>query len=92
MKLSRYMTQNNTARWCDVMQKNVTSYNRTYHRTVRQKPVDIRPGLTEELAWRSQYEQTDKPPPKEEGPYRFEVGDMVRLSHLAMVFRREYGE
>ena len=91
LKLSRFMTENNTGRWCDVMQDAVTSYNSTYHRTVRQRPADIRPGLTEQIAWRNQYERGPKPP-KEEGAYRFEVGDMVRLSHLAKVFRREYGE
>ena len=85
------MTQNNTGRWSDVLQDTVRSYNRTFHRTVRMRPVDVRPGLTEELAWRNQYEKGDRRP-REEGAFRFDVGDMVRLSHLAKVFRREYGE
>ena len=85
------MTHNNTGRWCDVLQSMVKSYNGTIHRTIRAKPESIRPGLTEELAWRNQYERADKPP-KEQGTFRFDVGDMVRLSHLAKVFRREYGQ
>ena len=85
------MTHNNTRKWYDVLQDVVTSYNETYHRTIKMRPVDVQPGRTEELAWRNQYEG-GPPPPKEEGDFRFKLGDMVRLSHLAKAFKREYGQ
>ena len=91
LKLSRFMTHNNTKRWCDDLQDMVTSYNETQHRTIKMRPVDVQPGLTEELAWRNQYEEGPAPP-EEEGDFRFKVGDTVRLSHVAKAFKREYGQ
>ena len=84
------MTHRKKGRWCDVLQDVVTSYNNTYHRTIKMKPVEVKPGLAETTAWRNQYEiQT---PPAEDGKFRFQIGDMVRVSHLARVFKREYDQ
>jgi hypothetical protein len=90
LKLARFMTHGKKARWCDVLQDVVTSYNNTYHRSIKMKPTDVKPGLTESLAWRNQYET--QTPPAEQGHYRFKTGDMVRVSHLARAFKREYDQ
>ena len=90
LKLARFMTHGKKARWCDVLQDVVTSYNNTYHRSIKMKPTDVKPGLTESLAWRNQFET--QTPPAEQGHYRFKTGDMVRVSHLARAFKREYDQ
>jgi len=90
LRLARYMTYHKKGRWCDVLQDVVSSYNSTYHRTIGMKPRDVKPGLSEQVAWRNTYEKQS--PPKEDGAFRFKLGDMVRVSHIARAFKREYDQ
>jgi hypothetical protein len=47
-------------------------------------------GEMEELVWQRQYESSA--PPKPDGKFKFKEGDLVRLSHVAKVFSRNYDE
>lgn len=88
MRLVRWMTHNRTGKWFDVLDSVVTSYNATEHRSTGYAPKSVTRGRDEQMAWRQQYET--QPPPPEDGPFRYQIGDTVRLSHAAKVFRRGF--
>jgi hypothetical protein len=89
LKISRYFTHRNTHRWIDVLQDITSSYNNTYHRTIKMKPSEVTEDNQND-AWETQYNgpMTYKP----DGPFKFDVGDTVRISHLKRTFQREYDE
>ncbi len=91
LRLSRIMTKRNSGRWVDVLQKVVHSYNHTYHRSIGMTPASVTEGKVEQEVWRNLYE-SDPQPVKQEGSFQFAVGDTVRLSQAAKVFRREYNQ
>ena len=67
------------------------NYNHSYHSTIQTAPASVKKGeLTEELAWRAQYE---KPKPhKPDGDFKFKVNDYVRLNFVAKPFDRAYDQ
>ena len=40
-KLYRYVVEKNSARYIDILQKNVDSYNKTWHSGIRLEPVNV---------------------------------------------------
>ena len=89
LKLSRIMTKRRSGKWVDVLQEVIHSYNHTYHRSIEMTPANVTEGKVEQEVWRNLYE-SDPQPVKQDGIYKFDVGDTVRLSHTAKVFRREF--
>ena len=89
MKLSRYFTHKRTTKWIDVLQDVTESYNKTYHRTIKMKPIDVNEE-NQNVAWERQY--GGPPPHKPDGPFKLDVGDYVRISHLRRSFQKEYDE
>ena len=98
-KLGRYMTYNKTRRWIDALADVTNSYNNTYHRTIKMSPKEAL--VTKDpVLWKTQYE-TLKPGRKREKAtslkkmrrrkpvYKFQVGDVVRLSKLPGTFDKE---
>jgi len=73
-KLYRYFTYKNTYRYVDVIQDMVTSYNATYHSTIKMAPIDVtfhnESVLREALMSRSPIKTKPK----------YKVGDSVRIS------------
>lgn len=82
------MTRRKSRVWIGFLQDLVRNYNYSFHSTIKTSPASVRPGRVEELVWRRQYET--KPAPKPDGAFRHKAGDLVRLSHSAKLFRREY--
>ena len=42
----KYFTANNTYRYVDVLQSLIDGYNNTYHRSIKMKPINVRPEHT----------------------------------------------
>ena len=87
----RSLTKRKSNRWIDVLQPIVHNYNNSYHSTIKTTPASVsKGGALEETIWRNQYEK--QAPPKPDGEFKIKVGDLVRLSHVAKVFSRNYDE
>ena len=92
-RLSRYMTQNQTHRWVDVLPEVIESYNATYHRTIKMAPNQVKKS-DEPYIWMSSYDHyaKDQNNKSKTSSFKFKIGDSVRISHLRKPFDREYDE
>ena len=79
----KYFTANNTKRWIDVLSKLVANYNNTVHRSIKMKPNDVRKRDEIRIA-RLLY------PPSKTKPFKFDIGDLVRISKAKKAFRKGY--
>jgi hypothetical protein len=86
-KLFRYFSEKNTYNWVDVIQDIVTSYNKTFHRSIGMAPIAVTKN-NEAAIWRRLY-LTDSQPPRD---YKFNVNDVVRISVLKGNFKKERDE
>jgi transposase InsO family protein len=82
-RLYRYMTHHRTNRWIDALDDVVKSYNASYHRSIETAPNDVTLGNVEEIARRLY-------PPKPPLPYKYDVGDRVRITKYKHVFQKGY--
>ncbi|MEW8547031.1 MAG: transposase family protein [Candidatus Thiodiazotropha sp.] len=91
-RIARYMTTKQTHRWIDNLNDITESYNRTYHRSLKRAPREVKPRDEGEI-WQSRYNNLSKKSKREQLPattkFRFRVGDHVRISHLRRPFQRE---
>jgi transposase InsO family protein len=93
-RLFRYMHEKNTRRYIDVLQDVVSSYNDTYHKSIKMSPAAVNE-KTEGQVLRTLYGQEwmsadgDKLPTINKLP-RHQLGDLVRLSRLKGVFNKGY--
>ena len=87
-KIYRYITEKDDERFIDKLQDFVKSYNSTYHRTIGMPPASVGKKNERSVWWYSYW------PKKGEDfrlkPFKFEVGDYVRISSLRRTFDREY--
>lgn len=84
-RMWRYFTHKNTFRYIDVLDKLVNAYNHSYHRIIQCKPVDVTKET--EAAIQERLRKWQKRPQK---PFKFNVGDKVRLSKSKGVFEKGY--
>jgi hypothetical protein len=90
-RISRYRSHRQTNRWIDVLAEVTESYNKTYHRSMKEAPIAIEKRDQVSL-WKIQHDI--EPPTKKRskgGPsvrYKFKVGNKVRISHLQTVSAR----
>jgi transposase InsO family protein len=95
-KIFRYILKNQSYRYKDVLQDLVTSYNRTVHRSLGATPESIT--VDDELESRlrqyllRQKEDKIKPKKSRPQPYKYKMGEVVRISHIRGVFDREYSQ
>ena len=82
----RYFTKNNTLRYIDVLDEMVSAYNRSVHRTIGMKPIDVNKS-NEAALWNKQYKTQIKG--REKYNFKFRVGVKVRLTKLR-IFRKGY--
>jgi hypothetical protein len=87
LRLNRHFTHKQTHKWHDVIGDIATSYNNTYHRSIKRKPNSVTKQNQAET-WLRQYSKVIKP----DGAFKLKVGDTVRISHLKRAFSREYDE
>ena len=84
-RLYRFFTFRKTRRNIDVLPKIVSSYNRSYHQSIKRRPIDVSVD-NEEDVWQALY--SSKPPNKK--PSTLKPGDLVRISKAKKVFRKGY--
>lgn len=89
-KIIRYMRANRTERWVDELQNITSSYNNTYHRSIKKTPASVSKKDESEL-WQKLYISQMKPPIKKI-TFKFEIGDIVRISKTRQSFQRYYSE
>ena len=87
LRLNRHFSHKQTHKWKEVIGDITKSYNNTYHRTIKRKPNSVTK-KNQSRVWKEQYKGTLKP----DGPFKLELGDHVRISHLRRAFSREYDE
>ena len=100
IKLTKYMYYKQSHRWVDVLQSVTSSYNNSYHSSIRQTPTEALSADNVEL-WNIQYAPKKRRIPtsssKIRAPvfksiYSLEVDDVVRLSKMPHAFTRAYDE
>ena len=85
-RMWRYFTAKRTRRYIDVLQDLVDSYNKSKHRSIQKKPINVTQENEREV-WHTLYgEREKKDPPK----YKFEIGDQVRISKMKRTFEKGY--
>ncbi|XP_060560808.1 uncharacterized protein LOC132720657 [Ruditapes philippinarum] len=72
----------------------VESYNQTFHRTIGMRPIDVKETNQEEVRLSTYFTQNKN---KGKGniklrPFKFKIGDYVRISHLRTVFTQANDE
>ena len=85
-RLWRYFTRHKTLHYLKVLPMLVSSYNRSFHRTIGMAPTDVS-RANQEKVWHRLY-QPDKPAKKSKP--KLKVGDRVRLSHTRRPFKKGY--
>ena len=84
-RLYRYFTFKKTRRYVEVLPKLVSAYNRSYHRSIKRRPIDVSSANQEEV-WQTLY---NAPNPKR-NKTELKVGDRVRLSTTRRLFKKGY--
>ena len=84
-KIYKFFTYQGRHRWIDKLQDFIHSYNNTYHRSIKTKPINVKIGNQMKI-WREQYYYVKKP----NKPSKFNIGDRVRISKYRRVFDHGY--
>ena len=94
LKLSKYMSENNTAAWISVLDDFVNNHNNSYHRSIGMTPSQARNADSYTL-WVNRYFPKPTTRRKAKRPtnksiYRYKVGDRVKLLAEKKPFDRAY--
>jgi hypothetical protein len=84
-RMNRYFTEKSTHKYVDILQKLVDAYNNSKHRTLGITPYQVTE-KNEARLWRKLFKY--KPPDK--CVFKFNIGDIVRLSSPKEVFDKGY--
>ena len=84
-KIYRYFTYTKSKKYIDIIDDIVSSYNATYHRTIKMAPNQVN-FSNEQNIWEKVYIFNNNKPLK----FNFKVGDQVRLSKVKEVFSKGY--
>ena len=85
-RMWRYFTAKKTMRYIDVLQDLVDSYNKSKHRSIQKKPINVTQKNEREV-WHTLYGEPEKKKPVK---YKFEIGDQVRISKMKRTFEKGY--
>jgi hypothetical protein len=93
-RLMRYLSYEESGTFLPVLQDIANSYNHAYHRTIGMRPADVKDTNQEDVRLATYFAQNPKPLKSvtKLTPFKFKVGDYVRISHLKTVFTRAYDE
>ena len=83
-RMWRYFTAKKTMRYIDVLPDLVDSYNRSKHRSIQKKPINVTQNNEREV-WHTLYGKREN---KEPIKYKFEIGDQVRISKMKRTFEK----
>ena len=84
-KTYKYFTAKNTLTYINVLPQLVSSYNNTYHRSIKMKPSQVTKA-NEVKVWDTLYGDDVQKPVR----YKFQVGDRVRISNVKRMFEKSY--
>ena len=93
-KIYRYIVQNNTPRYIDILPQLVNSYNNSYHSGIKEIPSQVNKDNEKKLWWQMYW--PDKVYIKKETKrkrklhFKFNIGDKVRVSYRRSAFERAY--
>jgi hypothetical protein len=94
-KKYRYFTHAQSYNYIEELQKFAGSYNKTYHRTIGMPPNKVTNGKETNLWWKMYWPIKVSSESKSKTiwkPFRFKVGDKVRITYIRNIFTREYEE
>ena len=80
-KLERYFTHTNSHRWIDIIEDLVTNYNKTVHRTIKMRPIDVSYKDTPKILKILYPKRIDK-------SINFNIGDKVRAVKPRKLFQK----
>ena len=80
-KIYKHMTVVSKNVYFDVLDDIVDNYNNTFHRTIKMKPLYVKPGSYAEY----NVDSNEKDP-------KFQVGDHVRISKYKNIFAKGYSK
>ena len=86
--IQRYMTHHQTHKYIEKIPEINKSYNTSFHTTIGMTPSEVTKD-NERAVWWLTYWPKKKVKQK---PFRFKVGDHVRITYLTNIFTREYDE
>ena len=92
-KIYRYIVQNNSPRYIDVLDKLVKSYNNTWHSGIRAIPSQVTKKNEKELWWQMYWPKhkfIKRRRKQKKVAYKFNIGDKVRVSYRRSAFERAY--
>lgn len=91
--LYRYFTKQRTYRYIDVLQKIVNTYNSSPHSSLNNvAPINVNVNNEANL-WAYMYlKKSNKIKTSSIGQFKYNIGDMIRISHLKGHFQRSYEE
>ena len=84
-KMYKYFTAKNTLTYINVLPQLVSSYNNTYHRSIKMKPSQVTK-TNEAQVWDTLYGDDVQKPVR----FKFQVGDRVRISKVKRMFEKSY--
>ena len=82
-RLWKHFTAKSTSRYLEVLPKIVRAINKSYHRSIKRRPVDVHIGNAQDV-WETLYGQ------QKETNFNFDVGDKVRIAKYKQVFKKGY--
>jgi len=82
-KMWRYFTHFSTFKWIDILNKLIHNYNHSYHRSIKEKPVNVKHDNQYQI-WKTLY------PVKAQGISILNIGDHVRISKFRQKFDKGY--
>ena len=74
-KMWKYFTHKNTRRYVDILPDLLKSYNHSFHRSIKMKPIEVNKA-NENVVWHTLYGEIISKPVR----FLFNVGDSVRIS------------
>ena len=94
-RIIRYMTYKQSHRYINHLGNFNENYNSTYHRTIGMAPEKVTKSKETNLWWKVYWPKKTPVISKVKRvrkPFKFKVGDRVRVSHVRTLFSREYDE
>jgi len=96
-KIVKLFQYQNSFKYVTYLDDIMDSYNHTYHRSIKRRPVQVNK-INELEVYAQQYiepllktKSSKKPKTKKrKSSFRFNIGDQVKISHLRQLFDREY--
>ena len=88
LKITKYLSSEETFKWVDKLQNITFSYNNSKHRTIKMTPIEAQKTRSDTL-WSNQYKNDVN---TTSSKYNFKIGDKVKISYLKKPFDREYSE